>query len=318
LYPAAPGAGIRRLNADGSLDASFSVVTNLTDSISDRGTVPAVSGIAAQPDGKLVIWGGFNSVRGMARTNLARLNPDGSVDDSFNPAPLLGSLDSELILRCLVQVDGKILVARNIKPGDQGLFRLYPNGSLDPTFHPTLDLMDGPGIGLLTDLKLQADGKILVATAFPSDLPGARARLVRLRTDGSVDEIFDAGNAVSGFENIALAQAPDDKLLVFGRPALAGFFDPRLREELGLFQFVRLNGDGRLLKIRSARRLFGGLFEIQLGAPVGATIVLEGASILAPPNWEPLSTNAVTGTPVTITDLTAPHFGQRFYRGRIR
>jgi len=45
-----------------------------------------VSAIAIQDDGKILIGGGFTSVNEIARTNLARLNPNGSVDEAWNVA----------------------------------------------------------------------------------------------------------------------------------------------------------------------------------------------------------------------------------------
>src|SRR5688572_33126814 len=43
-----------------------------------------VQAVAVQPDGKMIIGGEFTTVKGLARTNLARLNADGSGDSSFN------------------------------------------------------------------------------------------------------------------------------------------------------------------------------------------------------------------------------------------
>ena len=46
-----------------------------------NGTVFAV---ATQTDGKILVAGTFDTVGGLARTNLARLNIDGSVDQSLS------------------------------------------------------------------------------------------------------------------------------------------------------------------------------------------------------------------------------------------
>src|SRR5215475_1868913 len=40
---------------------------------------------AIQPDGKIIIGGNFSTVNGVVRNNLARLNADGSLDQSWNP-----------------------------------------------------------------------------------------------------------------------------------------------------------------------------------------------------------------------------------------
>ena len=74
--------GLIRLNTNGSVDGTFNSFTNVS------GTSPStgITGIAAQPDGKILIGGVFTAVNGVSRWGLARLNSNGSVDMSFNPA----------------------------------------------------------------------------------------------------------------------------------------------------------------------------------------------------------------------------------------
>ena len=56
-----------------------------------------------QPDGKILIGGGFTSVLGVARNNIARLNTDGTLDTAFNPNA------NDDVYSIAVQADGKIL-----------------------------------------------------------------------------------------------------------------------------------------------------------------------------------------------------------------
>src|SRR4051812_20504371 len=44
-----------------------------------------IHAIAIQADGKIIIGGDFTSAGGANRVSLARLNPDGSADNTFNP-----------------------------------------------------------------------------------------------------------------------------------------------------------------------------------------------------------------------------------------
>src|SRR5690349_20877636 len=60
----------------GDVDLSFDPGSGL------NGTVNA---IAVRPDEKVLIGGEFTTVNGFARFKVARLNPDGSGDGSFNP-----------------------------------------------------------------------------------------------------------------------------------------------------------------------------------------------------------------------------------------
>ncbi len=69
---------IARLNTDGTLDTGFA--GGLT------GVSGAVFAIAAQGDGRVIIGGGFTTVHGATRWNIARLNADGSLDTGFTPS----------------------------------------------------------------------------------------------------------------------------------------------------------------------------------------------------------------------------------------
>ena len=67
-------------------------------------TVGTVSVVAAQADGKAIIGGDFSLVNGVSRSNLARVNADGSLDTTFNP----GSGFNVAPKKIVVQTDGKI------------------------------------------------------------------------------------------------------------------------------------------------------------------------------------------------------------------
>jgi hypothetical protein len=69
-------SGAARLNPDGSLDNAFQNGM--------AGAEPsAVNALVLQPDGKVVIGGGFTAINGVSRYRIARLNADGSVDFLF-------------------------------------------------------------------------------------------------------------------------------------------------------------------------------------------------------------------------------------------
>lgn len=90
--------GVARLNSDGSLDTTFDPGAGV-----ERGWANAV---AVQPDGKVVLGGWFSSIAGKPRLYIARLNADGSLDESFQPG--IGA-NSEVNILAL-QPDGKCLV----------------------------------------------------------------------------------------------------------------------------------------------------------------------------------------------------------------
>src|SRR5438045_2956812 len=69
-----------RLNADGTVDNGFNAA------VGGEGTPLTVYSFCVQPEGKIVIAGEFTLADGQSRTNIARLNPDGTLDMSFYPA----------------------------------------------------------------------------------------------------------------------------------------------------------------------------------------------------------------------------------------
>lgn len=122
---ATPYAGLARLKADGTLDASFA----------DPG-LGAAFGLAVQPDGKILAIGPFTAVGAgrQAARGLARINPDGTIDTGFRDPDINGTANAVLL-----QSDGKILVAGAMSAvaggiPAHGLARFNADGTGDGTF----------------------------------------------------------------------------------------------------------------------------------------------------------------------------------------
>ncbi len=90
-------SGIARLNADGSPDLGFDPGWGVDDS---------VRAIALQPDGKVLIAGAFTTFDLERRNRVARLNPDGSLDHTFDPQD---GPDGD-VFSMAYQADGKIVI----------------------------------------------------------------------------------------------------------------------------------------------------------------------------------------------------------------
>ena len=205
-------ANIVRLYPDGSVESTLNVTPN--------GPVFAV---AIQGDGKILIGGSFTTVNGVAHRCIARINPSGSLDQSFQPQVLGGSLNG-VVQSIAVQPDGKILIGGDFSSLDDGgptqptrnnIARLNSNGTVDTTFDPGAN-------NLVRSLSIQADGKILVGGLFTALGGGAvtsRSRIGRLNANGTVDSSFDPG--VNGDVN-AIALLPDGKILVGGNFDMIG------------------------------------------------------------------------------------------------
>ena len=155
-------SGIGRLNADGSWDNQFSPQTN---------PLASVNSIAVQADGKILLGGSFGTLDGQPRNNIARLNPDGTVDPSFNPGA------DDQVCSLVVQANGQILVGGAFQTlGGQPrsyLGRLNPDGTADTLFNPGADRW-------VQALAIQADGNVLVGGSFLTLAGAERNGLGRL------------------------------------------------------------------------------------------------------------------------------------------
>lgn len=164
-------AGIVRLNADGSQDATF-IPQSVDQLLSSSKTA-----IVVQPDGRILFAGNFNQVGGKFQSYLARLLPTGSLDQAFNP------FTTAAVQAVALQGDGKILLGGgfvNVSSAPRaGLARLKADGELDLTFDPGT----GANGGFIQTIALQADGKVLAGGGFGGFGTSARDNLVRLLND---------------------------------------------------------------------------------------------------------------------------------------
>lgn len=192
-------SAIARLNADGTLDPSY------TSAGVSGGSVVRV---LKSPGGKLVLTGRFTNVGGLNTTNLARLNSDGSVDSSFTAAPIQAVAPAQTINAIVIQPDGKVLVGgsfTNVGGLDRnGIARLNSDGSVDASFNPGAGLarynpsagMDEAGVPFL--LAQQPDGKILVSGSFYLVNGVRRDGFARLHGDGGlvVSQTTNSGSVI--------------------------------------------------------------------------------------------------------------------------
>ncbi|TDW50219.1 putative delta-60 repeat protein/predicted secreted protein (Por secretion system target) [Flavobacterium sp. 270] len=195
-----------RLNPDGSKDPSFNIGGGFDGSV---GT-DKVHAIALQPDGKIIVASDFWQYNQSPNGKLIRLNPDGSVDKSFN----IGSGFNYVVESIVLLEDGKIIVGGEFTKfqglNQNFLIRLNADGSKDNSFNI------GTGFNYpVNSLALQKDGKLLVGGIFTSYQGKAQKYLIRLNTDGSQDDSFKTG---TGFNShvLGIAIQADDKIIVGG------------------------------------------------------------------------------------------------------
>ena len=165
--------------------------------------------ITQQADGKLVIGGYFTTYQGVSANRIVRLNTDFSIDDTFD----YGTGFNAEVNAVAIQSDGKILVGGNFTSykgtSRNRLVRLNTDGSLDTTFSI------GTGFSAVVwSVVIQPDNKILVGGNFNSYSGVSKSKIVRLNTNGSIDNTFTTPNVSSVIFDISIQT--DGKILACG------------------------------------------------------------------------------------------------------
>lgn len=175
-------APLIRINLQGKMDPNFNPV-GITGGY--------IYNVHALSDGKVLVTGDFEQVAGSTRYGVARLNADGTLDETFNKDGV-GFTSKARVLRSIVQPDGKIILAGsfNYYNGTKAyrLLRLLPDGSIDPTFE-----LIGKSFDWIRDAIVDSQGRILVAGDFGA-IDGHQSPFVaRFNPNGGVDKTFTSG-----------------------------------------------------------------------------------------------------------------------------
>jgi uncharacterized delta-60 repeat protein len=195
---------ITRLNSEGIIDTSFNQGTGANSS---------VHSISIQTDGKIIIGGLFTSFNGVVMNRIARLNTNGTIDNTFNIGNGFNATNSG-IYSTLIQSDGKIIIGGkftnyNGNPINR-IARLNADGTLDPSFNP------GTGTSHpVRTITIQSDGKIIIGGDFTSYNGTGRNYIARLNSDGSLDGTFNPGMGANSSVFASSIQV-DGKIIIGG------------------------------------------------------------------------------------------------------
>ncbi|MBL7942418.1 MAG: hypothetical protein JNM00_06615, partial [Flavobacteriales bacterium] len=188
MLQAQPGALDQTFGDGGTLSVDF-------DSLNDE-----AKGIIVQPDGKILVAGSA-SIDYVNKFAIARLNPDGTFDTTFGTN---GKVETQMgnsnitFGECIaLQPDGKIIVAGSVFIGTtyyMAVARYNSDGQLDASFSGDGMMTYSPGGSVfIKAIAIQDDGAILLAGS--SGLLGAATHIsvLKLNSDGTIDESFGDG-----------------------------------------------------------------------------------------------------------------------------
>lgn len=285
--------GIARLAGDGSVDSYFDPGAGLPD----PGRTDSIRCVGLQPDGKILVAGGFSTFNGVARGNVARLNPDGSLDTNFNSVPG----PNGFVMSLAIQPDGGVLIGGGFTAVDNvarsRIARLQPTGQLDESFNPGTGATDLIGGMAVWSVVRQQNGDVILGGGF-SKLGGAvRNGVGKLHADGTLDTDFIPQLAASS-RAYCLALQPDSKLLaggILGLVRLDNFPRGIGPATLGLAVYAGLTIEGTV----------GGRYRIEQTVDPGTS------------NWLFLTDIILPKSPFLFIDDQSPGQVKRFYRALV-
>jgi|694.fasta_scaffold133359_2 uncharacterized delta-60 repeat protein len=174
--------GVIRLNSDGSTDYTYSTILGFSG-------ITTINNILIQPDGKMILTGGFSSYGSVNIKYILRLNSDGSLDSTFNP----GNSFNGSITSIALQADEKIIVVGYFSNYNgytrNGIIRLNSDGSVDLTF----SIGVGFSTGIPKSVLIQPDGKIVAAGNFNTYKNVTQNGVIRLLSNGDKDPTLNTG-----------------------------------------------------------------------------------------------------------------------------
>ncbi len=223
---------VARFNFDGSIDASFNPGGGADGPVSSMVLYPAGSTNA----GKIVIGGLFSSYNGTTRNGLARLNANGSLDNSFAP----GTGADGFVRAVALQSDGKVIVAGDFEffgnLNVNGIMRVNADGSLDQTFNPGLGA--NASVWAVALDESNASNRVVYVSGDFTEFGGVtRNRIARLTETGALDAAFEPGLGADG-SIYALAVQTNGQVVIGGA---FGMYHTFSRNAV-----ARLNPDGSL------------------------------------------------------------------------
>ncbi len=234
-----------RFNTDGSLDGTFGQGGIVTTDVGS-GTDDSATSVVVLGDGKIVVAGMTSNSPPSYDFVLVKYNSDGSMDGTFGNVGKtitdIGSKTYDYAYSATLQADGKIVLAGTTTTGGLSHFslaRYTSSGTLDTTFASAGKLIDAEPNCQGISVKVQADGKILVA-GYGDGATSSDFAIARYNINGTLDASFGTAGRLRtdvGFNSVdygaSVTTQADGKILV------AGTADSE-------FALVRYNTDGSI------------------------------------------------------------------------
>lgn len=245
-----------------------------------------ITASVAQPDGKvLVVYDTYEYiVSGTAQvvSKVVRINADYTLDTSYNAGEFDGTISS-----IALQNDGKIILVGTFKKynatNSYNIIRLNSDGTRDAGFAV------GSGFNYYQyadpktprKIKIQSDNKILVAGNFWSYNGITKKYMIRLNTDGSIDNTFTFDSNYYDSEVKDFDLQPDGKIVAMYSAKVARFNTDGSVDSsfssIGGGSSTELDGQLYCIAVRNDGKIYlGGRFVISLNRQYIARLNADG------------------------------------------
>lgn len=155
----------------------------------------AVYAAAVQEDGKIIVVGQFSQVDSQPRTNIARLDADGSLDATFLPKSTDGLNGPAYAVA--IDAQGGILVGGTFSEAQitpvSNFVRYQPEGTLDKGFSKKTRIN-----GKVLAVAVQPDGEIVIGGEFSEVGSEQRRNIARFNPDGSLANAVTSAGTMTG------------------------------------------------------------------------------------------------------------------------
>ncbi len=264
---------------DPDFNAAFQTNTHFIDGKNITATV-------AQQDGKvLVVYDTYEYViSGTAQvvSKVVRINADYTLDTSYNAGEFDGTISS-----IALQNNGKIILVGTFKKynttNSYNIVRLNSDGTLDTGFA----VGSGFNYYVYADpktprkIKIQSDNKILIAGNFWSYNGVTKKYMIRLNTDGSIDNTFTFDDSYYDNEVKDFDLQPDGKIVAMYSTKVARFnTDGSLDSSFSTIEgsgSTEMSGRLYCIAVRNDGKIYlGGRFVISLNRQYVARLNADG------------------------------------------
>ncbi|HYG25023.1 MAG TPA: Calx-beta domain-containing protein [Verrucomicrobiae bacterium] len=162
------------------------------NNLAHPGVAGQVYAMVVRTNDQTLAVGDFVSYNGYPQGNIALINPDGSLDLSFQTG---SGANGAIFAVAMMPSGAQCVVAGDFTSfngnGSSGIARINMDGTLDASFTPFAN-------GAVQAMLVQPDGKIVIGGDFTEVNGIQRLHVARLNFDGTLDTDFDPGTTFNG------------------------------------------------------------------------------------------------------------------------